>query len=195
MLSPPPSDKPLSYLALAVGVYTFTCDGHGPSEEPVYQSQSTQLYDAAPLIPKIPDEETFHSLVPQLNEFDYMQPRNSTLECMGTIGTINDTAIITLFDIATFEAYAYETVLPPEDMISNGRWAHSRSPAKSWDIYRVEMAGGAPPTCGDVAAVMEVRYAAEYWFYHSGGEDLWTDVDDQNSEESQGDSRGTKMMI
>lgn len=124
-----------------------------------------------------------------------MELRNSTLECMGTIGTINDTAIITLFEIATFEARAYETVLPPEDMISNGRWAHSRSPAKSWDIYRVEMAGGTPPTCGDTATTVEVGYAAEYWFYHSEGEDLWTDIDDQNSEDAQGDSRDTKMMI
>lgn len=149
----------------------------------------------APLIPRIPDEEAFHSLVPQLYQFDYMELKNSTLECIGTIGTINDTAIVTLFQIATYEARAYETVLPPQDVTSTGRWAHSRSPGKSWDIYRVEMAGGGAPICEKQAITLEVGYAAEYWFYHSEGEDLWTDIDDQDSEDAQGDSRNTRMMI
>lgn len=180
---------------MARGIYAYTCDGHGASEIPEVQSQSTQLYDAAPLIPGLADEETFHSLVPQLYQFDYMELKNSTLNCFGTIGTINDTAIVTLFEIATFEARPYEFVLPPEDLAYNGVWAHSRSRANSWDIYRVEVAGGVAPTCGSQATTLEVGYAAEYWFYHSEGEDLLTDAAADDSEDMQEDPRTTKMMI
>jgi len=95
---------------------------------------------------------------------------------MGTIGTINDTAIVTLFDIATFAALPYESVLAPNDPTENGEWAHSVSPGRSWDVYRVEVAGGTPPTCGTEGYVFEKEYAAEYWFYHSTGEDLWTSI-------------------
>lgn len=164
------------------------------AEVPEVQAQSTQLYDAAPLIPGLVDEEAFHSLVPQLYQFDYMEIKNSTLDCMGTIGTINNTAIVTLFEVATFEARPYEFVLPPADLASNGVWAHSRSRAYSWDIYRVEVAGGAPPVCGNQATTMEIGYAAEYWFYHSEGEDLLTDVDDDDSQDTMEDPRTTKMI-
>ncbi|KAK4936553.1 hypothetical protein LTR10_022602 [Elasticomyces elasticus] len=121
-------------------------------------------------------EASFHSLIPQLYDYDYGQLENSTLECMGTIGTINDTAIVTLFEIATFAALPYESLLAPVDPDNNGRWGHSTSPGKSWDIYRVEVAGGAPPVCGSEELEYTKDYAAEYWFFHSGGEDLWTDI-------------------
>lgn len=175
-LTAPPLGKPLQYLAVARGIYTYTCMGGGPTEVPVFQSQSTQLYDAAALVPGLPNEVTFHSLIPQLYEYDYAELENSTLECMGTIGTINDTAIVTLFDIATFEALPYESVLAPNNPSENGRWARSISPQKSWDIYRVEVAGGAPPVCGTEGLAYEKEYAAEYWFFHSTGEDLWTSI-------------------
>ena len=149
----------------------------------------------APLIARLATEAAFHSLVLQFYDFDYMELQNSTLECMGTIGTDNDTAIVTLFEIATFEALAYETVLPPDDPRFNGRWAHSHSPKRSWDVYRVEMAGGAAPVCDHQATTLEVGYAAEYWFYHSKGEDLGTDIDNDDPDDPSGDLRNTKIMI
>jgi hypothetical protein len=161
---------------VARGVYTYTCTGGGASETPLFQSQSTQLYNAASLVARLASEVTLHSLIPQLYDYDYGQLENSTLECMGTIGTINDTAIVTLFEITTFAALPYESVLAPSDPDNNGRWAHSVSPEKSWDVYRVEVAGGAPPVCGDQALAYEKEYAAEYWFFHSEGEDLFTDI-------------------
>lgn len=155
----------------------FYCRGDGPNEVAEFQSQSAQLYNVAPLVPRLPSEQAFHSLVPQIYDYDYMQLRNSSLECMGTIGTVNDTAVVTLFDIATFQAHLFESVLAPNDPEKNGRWAHSVSPERSWDIYRVEVAGGIPPICGDEELVFEKEYAAEYWFFHWGGEDLWTSID------------------
>ncbi|KAH0845969.1 hypothetical protein AYO21_01359 [Fonsecaea monophora] len=176
-LSPPTPGKPLQYLAIARGLYMYLCAGNGPSEPAKFQSQSTQLYDAAPLIQNLPNEAAFHALPAKLHDFDYEQLRNSTLECMGTIGTVNDTAIITLFDIATFEALPYESVLAPDNPGSNSRWAHSVSPKGDWDIYRVEVAGGTPPVCDSQRLMAEEEYTAEYWFFYSGGEDIWTPND------------------
>jgi hypothetical protein len=139
------------------------------------------LYNAAPFIQNLPDEEHFHTLVQQLFAFDYHELKNSTMECMGTIGTINNTAVVTLFKEATFEARPYESVGPPNEPDDNGRWAHSISPGRSWDIYRVETVGGATPICDKRNSdVIEVEYAAEYWFYHARGEDLET-IDDHYS--------------
>ncbi|KAI1609963.1 hypothetical protein EDD36DRAFT_61237 [Exophiala viscosa] len=175
-LTAPPGNKPLQYLAVARGVYTWTCTGGGPSEKPVFQSQSTQLYNAAPLVTQLASEAAFHALIPQLCDYDYAQLENSTLECMGTIGTINNTAIVTLFEIATFAATSFESILAPNDPEYNGPWGHSISPRKSWDVYRVEVAGGAPPLCGSEKLEYSSDYAAEYWFFHAGREGLWADI-------------------
>ncbi|KIW11486.1 hypothetical protein PV08_10786 [Exophiala spinifera] len=177
-LTAPSADKHLQYLAIARGVYFYNCSA--PNAAPVFEYQSTQLYNAAPLLASSMAEETFHALVPQLYDYDYGQLENSTLECMGTIGTDNNTAIVTLFDISTFEAIPLESVLAPNYPRENGRWAHSVSPGKSWEIYRVEVVGGSPPVCGREIANYEREYAAEYWFFHSEGEDLWTGVTQEN---------------
>lgn len=194
-MTPPPARKPLQYLTLGRGLYTYTCNGEGPDEVPRFQSQSTQLYNAAPLIPRLANEDALHALVAELALFDYMSLENSTLECIGAIGTVNNTAIITLVEIATFEAWAYESVLAPSDPSVDGRWAHSVSPHRSWDVYRVEMTGGAPPACTGEARTLEVGYAAEYWFYHSAGEDLKTDTDNEDSEDHNAAFRHSMSMI
>lgn len=160
----------------------YLCPGKRANEVAQFQSQSTQLYDAAPLIPNLPNEAAFHALPTQLYAFDYAELKNSTLDCMGTIGTDNKTAIITLFEVATFEALPYESVLPPDDPDDNGRWAHSVSPKRDWDIYRVETKGGTPPICDGTRFIAEKEYAAEYWFFYTGGEDLWTPNDIKREE-------------
>ncbi|KAJ9638019.1 hypothetical protein H2204_004610 [Knufia peltigerae] len=177
-LTAPAADKHLQYLAIARGFYFYNCSA--PDTSPVFEYQSTQLYNAAPLLAPSMVEETFHALIPQLYGYDYAQLDNSTLECMGTIGTDNNTAIVTLFDIATFEAIPVDSVLAPNDPKENGRWAHSISPGKSWEVYRVEVVGGSPPVCGREVASYEREYAAEYWFFHSDGEDLWTNITQSN---------------
>jgi hypothetical protein len=152
----------------------YFCPGKSANESAVFQSQSTQLYNAAPLIQNLPNEQAFHALPMQLYYFDYEELANSTLLCMGTIGTDNNTAIVTLFEVATFEALPYESVLSPDSPDENSRWAHSVSPKREWDIYRVETVGGTPPICDGKGFVAEKEYTAEYWFFYSGGEDLWT---------------------
>ena len=165
-LKPPASNTFLQVLAIGKGIFNYTCAGVPPESPPEFDAQYTELYDAAPLISVLPDEETFHSLVPMILGYDYERMENSTMTCMGSIGTLNATAVITLYDIDTFEVSRSETVLAPENPDKNAMWSHTWSANNTWDIYRVETYGGRPPPlCKGQPDVIEIEYAAEYWFY------------------------------
>ncbi len=113
------------------------------------------------------DEETLRTYIQQLYEYDYGDAKNTSLECIGAIGTLNGTAVLTLYEIDTFEVNLAETLPAPDDPDTNGLWAHSSSLEDDWEMYRVEMVGGAvPSTCEGQGGTFDVQYAAEYWFYH-----------------------------
>jgi len=148
-------------------VLTYSCAGNGPGDLPTYLNQSTQLWDAAPLIPSVPNEPSFHTIIPQLCEYDYSQLVNSTLVCIGTIGTLPKGSVFTLYNLATFETTVLESIPPPEAPEFDAWWVYSTSLDSTWDVYRVETAGGAvPASCQGQNAKFELIYAAEYWFYH-----------------------------
>ena len=152
------------------GVFNYSCEDVEPAGPPTFVDQYTELYNAAPLIPTLPNEQAFHDLIPGLCDFDYGQLHNSTLECLGTLGTLNGSAVLTLYDIVTFETVLEQKLAAPDDQTTNGLWARSRSLDHTWEMYRVEMAGGAvPATCEGLNDSFEVNYAAEYWFYHIEG--------------------------
>jgi hypothetical protein len=167
-LSRPDVNKTLTVLAIGRGIFNYTCEDHAPANAPNYVAQYTELYDAAALVANLPSEQLFHDLIPKLQGFDLGSLDNSTLDCMGSIGTLDNMAVITLFNIDTFRATLKETIKSPTNASYNGLWSHSVSPDDTWEIYRVEMAGGAVPIdCvgqpnGDISA----DYVAEYWFYH-----------------------------
>jgi hypothetical protein len=132
--------------------------------------QFTQLYDALPLASKLPNEGTFHEIIPEFLNYDYGTLENSTLECVGSIGTLGDFAVFTLYDIDTFQARAVDSIRSPDDPAHNGDWARSDSvpsiDSDSWTVYRVEVAGGVvPPTCANHSSDVVVEYVAEYWLY------------------------------
>jgi hypothetical protein len=119
------------------------------------------------LIPAGEPESYLQNLVEELYYYDYASIRNGTVECIGTIGTLNETAVVTLFEIDTFQPFLEEAVSAPNDPKNNGLWAHSRTWDNEWEMYRVQMVGGAvPQTCADMDSSFDVRYASEYWFYH-----------------------------
>lgn len=114
------------------------------------------------------DEEVLSTYVQQLYDYDYGDVKNSSLECVGAIGTLDGTAVVTLYEIDTFEVNLVETLPSPDDPETNGLWAHSRSLENDWEMYRVEMIGGAvSSTCDGQTGTFDVQYAAEYWFYYS----------------------------
>lgn len=168
-LSPPAQNKTLRLLALGQGTFNYSCENAQPANAPVYVEQFTQLYDATPLIPLGESDDYLRMLVEELYQFDYTLLRNGTIDCIGTIGTLNSTAVVTLFEIDTFEPYLEESVEAPVNRMYDGAWAHARTLNNEWEMYRVQMVGGVvPPTCQDMNSTFDIRYAAEYWFYHEG---------------------------
>jgi hypothetical protein len=165
-LHSPPDDSILQALAIGKGIFNYTCEEVPESRPPKFDAQYTELYNAAHLVAILPDEDSFHALIPMTLGYDYEAMENSTMACMGSIGTLDGTAVITLYDIDTFEAAQSETVLAPEETEKNAMWSHAWSNDRLWDVYRVETYGGRPPaTCRGQADVIEIEYAAEYWFY------------------------------
>lgn len=157
----------MAALAIGRGVFNYSCEGLLPANPPLYVAQYTELYDAAALAANLPTEQFFHDLIPKLYGFDFGALKNSTLDCMGSIGTLDSTAVITLYSIDTFRGTLQETIKSPENASFNGLWSYSTSSDQSWEFYRVEMAGGAVPrTCAGQPSAMSVEYVAEYWFYH-----------------------------
>ena len=167
-LSRPDTNKALTALAIGHGIFNYTCDGLAPANPPTYVSQFTELYDAAALAASLADEQQFHDLIPKLHGFDLADLDNSTLSCMGSIGTLESTAVVMLYDISTFRVSVSETIKSPSNSSFNGLWVHSVSPDQAWEVYRVEMAGGAVPAiCADQpGGALTAEYVAEYWVYH-----------------------------
>lgn len=167
-LSRPATNKALTALAIGHGIFNYTCDGLAPANPPNYVSQFTELYDARALAATLTHEQQFHDLIPKLYGFDLAELDNSTLSCMGSIGTLEGTAVVTLYDMATFRVSPSETVKSPSNSSFNGLWSRSVSPDQSWEVYRVEMAGGAVPSiCADQpGGALTAEYVAEYWIYH-----------------------------
>lgn len=154
-------------LAIGHGIFNYSCEGLAPANAPAFIAQYTELYDAAALAANLPNEQLFHDLIPKLYDFDLRELDNSSLTCMGSVGTLDSSAVITLYNIDTFRATLFETVESPVNASFNGLWSHSASPDHAWDVYRVEMAGGAvPETCADQPSDINIDYVAEYWFYH-----------------------------
>ncbi|ETN37845.1 uncharacterized protein HMPREF1541_07468 [Cyphellophora europaea CBS 101466] len=165
-LSRPAANKTLQVLAIGSGLFNYSCEGLLPANPPTFIAQYTELYNAAVLAANLPNEQLFHDLIPQLYGYGLGADDNSTLDCMGSVGTLDNTAVITLYDIATFRARPLESVSSPNDTAVNGLWSHSVSSDLAWEIYRVEMAGGAVPgTCLGQPDEFNIEYVAEYWFY------------------------------
>ncbi|RMZ84154.1 hypothetical protein DV738_g556, partial [Chaetothyriales sp. CBS 135597] len=166
-LTGPASNTILQALAIGKGLLNFTCDDQEPGTAPRLVDEFTELFNAAPMIPALRNEETFHSLVPLVLAYSYERMDNGTLNCMGSIGTLDGAAsVITLYDIDTFEAHLAEEVLAPDDPEDNALWSRSCSTDGAWEVYHVETSGGRPPaSCQGQPAVFEIEYASEYWFY------------------------------
>ncbi len=164
-LPAPDSGKVLTVLTLARGNMTYSCTD-SPSELPSYVSQQTELYDVAPLIQLFPSEETLHNLVPQFLSYDYSELTNSTLQCIGDIYTQDGETSVTLTGYEPFTIHVNVDIMAANSGLET-YWAQSVSADGTWEVYRVETAGGAvPANCGGQSSTFDITYAAEYWFYH-----------------------------
>ena len=147
---------------------TYTCANTDPADQATYLSESVDLYDVAAILPFLPNEATFHSLVPQFYAYDYSELQNSTLKCVGNINTDYGSTIIALYNFNTFPVEVKAAIFPPDNISFNAEWVYSTTLDGTWEAYRVKTYGGATPsTCQDNNGAFEIGFAAEYWFYSS----------------------------
>ena len=167
----PASDKALKYMTIARGIMTYECHNSiAGDDQPGYVNQFTNLYDVAPLVHNLPDEDALHALVPLFCEYDYSELINTTMTCVGSIYNQFGHTVVDLFGFQepVFSVEITWAIPSPHDQEYNGFWGHSATIDNEWEVYRVETAGGAPPaSCqGHENSTIDVLYAAEYWFYH-----------------------------
>lgn len=145
---------------------TYTCNNTDPTDQPTYLSENVDLYDVSAILPFLPNEATFHTLVQQFYAYDYSELQNSTLKCVGNIKTDYGSTIIALYNFNTFPVEVKSAILPLVNTAFNTEWVYSTTVDGAWEAYRVETYGGAiPPTCQEKIGTFEVGFAAEYWFY------------------------------
>lgn len=104
--------------------------------------------------------------MPKFLAYDYSELTNSSLLCIGDIYTQDgSTAVDILGD--EFNLTVNAVIVAPNSTV-NTYWAQSLSDDGTWEVYRVETAGGAVPAdCSGQSSTFELTYAAEYWFYYS----------------------------
>ncbi|MCJ1394608.1 hypothetical protein MMC18_007488 [Xylographa bjoerkii] len=165
----PPVTSGLSLYMIAVGRGTqnYTCADSTATSVPVAIGALASLYNATCIaganptifneIPaaavKVPLPNIPQSLVPVGHHY-FSNATTPTFD-LGSLGFL----------------HAKKTASVPGSAASNVAWLKLEHETQGEigniaEIYRLNTAGGSPPTnCSGMASAFEVQYAAEYWFY------------------------------
>ncbi|KAG9589058.1 hypothetical protein KCU77_g9329, partial [Aureobasidium melanogenum] len=162
---PAPAALSLEYIALGVGTQNYSCSATGAT--PTAIGAVADLYDASML--KTPARS---SLIPSFAAVAYSTHTWFNLPTLGHHWF--SAAGVPTFDLEShgfLSAKKVASVPAPSGSIDasvdwlfledDGRGVSKNIKA----VYRVETAGGSPPATCSNAGVIEVPYAAEYWFY------------------------------
>ena len=182
-LPAPPSSDSLKAITIGRGTQNYTCATSTSSSTPVSIGAVADLFDASVLLPFLSpkDGEEILDLLPAyLVTFPYEALANSTLPSLGQhyfegptspVFNLEEGKIGMLNGAKAADIIAPPSSSPGPDGKGNGAvdWLMLTALAGSQNLntaYRVHTAGGkAPKTCEGQRAVIEVEYAAQYWFY------------------------------
>ncbi|KAI4724217.1 hypothetical protein E4T49_08042 [Aureobasidium sp. EXF-10728] len=162
---PAPGALSLKYITLGAGTQNYSCSAAGAV--PTAIGAVADLYDASLL--KSPARS---SLIPSFAAVAYSTHTWFDLPTLGHhwfsaagVPTFN------LEGCAFLSAKKVATVPAPSASIDGSvDWLFLQDDGRGVSknlkaVYRVETAGGSPPTTCSSAGVVKVPYAAEYWFY------------------------------
>lgn len=173
----------LKAIAFGRGIQNYTCNASTPTTAPVAIGAVATLFDATALLPLLPPsagEELLNLLPAFLICFPLTVLLSSSLPKLGV--HYFDAAGVPTFDlgkIGLLKATKLKNIAAPQGASKgpedqgNGAVDWLALTAKAGcgsrglgEVYRVETAGGKPPpTCEGQPSVIEVQYAAQYWFY------------------------------
>lgn len=162
---PAPGALSLEYITLGVGTQNYSCSAAGAV--PTAIGAVADLYDASLLKPLARS-----SLIPSFAAVAYSTHTWFNLPTLGH--HFFSAAGVPTFNLEShgfLSAKKLASVPAPKGCIeASVDWLFleddRRGVSKNIQaVYRVETAGGIPPATCSSAGVIEVRYAAEYWFY------------------------------
>ena len=168
-LPPVTSGLSLYLIAIGRGTQNYTCADSTATSVPVAIGALATLYNATCLaganptifneIPaaalKVPLPNIPQSLVPVGHHY-FSNATTPTFD-LGSLGFVHAKKINSVPAPATSDVAWLKLEHETQGEIGNIA-----------EIYRLNTAGGSPPTnCSDMAPAFEVQYAAEYWFYSS----------------------------
>lgn len=173
----------LKAITLGRGTQNYTCATNTASSIPAPVGAIATLFDATPLLPSLPVQEgqlLLNILPGFLVSFPYAALENSSLPVKGH--HYFNSAGVPVFDLTSSNvglllAGKVGDILAPKrstvgpDNIGNGAvdWLTlTAKPGSSnlQEVYRTWTAGGkAPATCENQASVIQIQYAAQYWFF------------------------------
>lgn len=173
----------LKAIAFGRGIQNYTCNASTPTTAPVAIGAVATLFDATALLPLLPPsagQELLNLLPAFLICFPLTVLLSSSLPKLGV--HYFDAAGVPTFDLGTIgllKATKLKNIAAPEGASKGPEdqgygavdWLALTAKAGCGsrglgEVYRVETAGGKPPpTCEGQPRVIEVQYAAQYWFY------------------------------
>ncbi|KAK5999630.1 hypothetical protein QM012_005287 [Aureobasidium pullulans] len=162
---PAPGALSLEYITLGVGTQNYSCSAAGAT--PTAIGAVASLYDASLLKPLAKS-----SLIPSFAAVAYSTHTWFNLPTLGH--HFFSAAGVPTFDLEShgfLSAKKVASVPAPSGSINASvPWLFLEDDGREVSrnlkaVYRVETAGGSAPATCSAAGVIEVPYAAEYWFY------------------------------
>ncbi|KAH0360560.1 hypothetical protein KCU65_g9330, partial [Aureobasidium melanogenum] len=162
---PAPGALSLEYIALGVGTQNYSCSATGAT--PTAIGAVASLYDASML--KTPARS---SLIPSYAAVAYSTHTWFNLPTLGHHWF--SAAGVPTFDLESHGFLSAKKVAdvpaPAGSIAGSVDWLFLQDDGRGVSknlkaVYRVETAGGSAPATCSKSGVIEVSYAAEYWFY------------------------------
>ena len=173
----------LKAITLGRGTQNYTCATNTASSVPAAIGAVATLFDATPLLAFLPQQEgkeLLNILPGFLVSFPYAALENSSLPVKGH--HYFNAAGVATFDLTATDVglllcgkvgdiFAPKSSVAGPDNVGNGAVDWLALTAKSGssnlqEVYRTWTAGGKPPVnCAGQPPVIEMQYAAQYWFY------------------------------
>jgi hypothetical protein len=168
----------LQYVAIGRGVQNYTCSAVGAV--PVQQGAKATLFDATALAKT--DESLLHA-IPGIVVY-WPLPSDSTAKFynLAVLGHhYFDSASTPTFDLTAVNKIGYMRKTVAVSAPADADIGPDKTSAVPWldlnnkpgyvsksitQVYRVETAGGNPYATCNSTDLMEIEYAAEYWFYN-----------------------------
>ncbi len=168
----------LQYVAIGRGVQNYTCSAVGAV--PIQQGAKATLFDATALAKT--DESLLHAIPAVIVYWPLPSDSTAKFYNLDVLGHhFFDSASTPTFDLSAVNKIGFMQKTAAVSAPAGANVGPDKTSAVTWldlnnkpgyvsksitQVYRVETAGGNPYATCTSTDLMEIEYAAEYWFYN-----------------------------